>query len=66
MGNYVLEFDGQEVNSAFEYKTDSTLSHNVKSDIPADTLDQMTKQMKSIIQQYMQRMNRDQLVVECQ
>ncbi|MBR6250476.1 MAG: LTA synthase family protein [Bacteroidales bacterium] len=66
MGNYVLEFDGQNVNSAFEYKTDSTLAHNVKSVIPTDTLDHMTKQMKSIIQQYMQRMNRNQLVVDPQ
>ena len=63
-GNYVLEFDGQNVNAAFEYRNDSTLSHNVVETMPADTLEEMTAQMKSIIQQYMQRMNNNQLVVE--
>ncbi len=63
-GNYVLEFDGQNVNAAFEYRNDSTLSHNVVETMPTDTLEEMTAQMKSIIQQYMQRMNNNQLVVE--
>ena len=63
-GPYALEFDGVQVTSAFHYRTDSTFTHNILKSIPADTLDQMTRQMKSIIQQYMQRMNNDQLVIK--
>jgi hypothetical protein len=63
-GPYALEFDGEQVTSAFHYRTDSTFTHNILKSIPADTLDQMTRQMKSIIQQYMQRMNNDQLVIK--
>ena len=63
-GPYALEFDGQEVTAAYCYRTDSVFAHDVLHTMPADTLDMMTRQMKSIIQQYMKRMNNDQLVVE--
>ena len=62
-GPYALEFDGQEVTAAYCYRTDSVFAHDVLHTMPADTLDMMTRQMKSIIQQYMKRMNNDQLVV---
>ena len=63
-GDYALEFDGKEVTAAYRYRTDSLLAHNVLPSMPQDTLRQMTRQMKSIIQQYMQRMTNDKLVVE--
>ena len=63
-GNYALEFDGQNVTAAYRYRTDSLLTHNVKKSMPQDTLRMMTRQMQSIIQQYMQRMTNDQLVIE--
>ena len=63
-GSYALEFDGEQVTSAYHYRTDSTFTHNILKSIPTDTLNQMTRQMKSIIQQYMQRMNNDQLVIK--
>ena len=63
-GDYAVEFDGQEVTGAYQYRTDSLLTRNVMQTMPQDTLLQMTRQMKSIIQQYMQRMNNDKLVVE--
>ena len=62
-GDYVLEFDGERVTSAFRYRTDSLLQHNVLSAMPADSLHAMTLQMKAVIQQYMQRMTGDSLVV---
>ena len=62
-GDYALEFDGKEVTAAYRYRSDSVFKHNIKHEIPTDTLLNMTKQMKSIIQQYMYRMNNDQLVV---
>jgi hypothetical protein len=54
-------FDGEKPTSAYYYRTDSLLRQNVLSTMPKDTLKQMTQQMKSVIQQYMSRMNNDQL-----
>ena len=61
--NYMLEFDGQDVTAAYRFRTDSLLRHNVVSTMPRDTLQQMTRQMQSVIQQYMERMTSDRLVV---
>ena len=61
-GDYALQFDGKEVTAAYAFRTDSTFSHNVLHTMPPATLDIMQRQMKSIIQQYMQRMTNDQLV----
>ena len=56
-----LQFDGQEPRALYAYETDSLLTHNI---IAGDSLMQpMTDQLKSIIQQYMLRMNNDQLVI---
>ena len=63
-GSYALEFDGEKVTAAYRYRTDSVFAKNVLQSMPADTLTMMTRQMKSIIQQYMQRMNNDQLTIE--
>lgn len=63
-GNYVLQFDGNQVTSAFAFRTDSTFSHDVLNSMPQATLDQMQRHMKSIIQQYMQRMTTDNLIVK--
>ncbi|MBR5169631.1 MAG: LTA synthase family protein [Muribaculaceae bacterium] len=63
-GNYVLQFDGKDVTAAYKFRSDSTLTFNVLNSMPADTLQLMQRQMKSIIQQYMQRMNGDQLTVK--
>jgi phosphoglycerol transferase MdoB-like AlkP superfamily enzyme len=65
-GPYALEFDGEQVTAAYRYRTDSTFTHNVLKSMPADTLNAMTREMKSVIQQYMYRMNNDQLVIEKQ
>ena len=63
-GGYALEFDGEQVTAAYRYRTDSTFTHNVIKSMPADTLNAMTREMKSVIQQYMNRMNNDRLVIE--
>ena len=63
-GDYAVEFDGQDVTGVYRYRTDSLLTHNVMKTMPQDTLRQMTRQMQSIIQQYMQRMINDKLVIE--
>jgi len=65
-GNYALQFDGKEVTAAYKFRSDSTFSHNVLHTMPQDTLNMMQRQMKSFIQQYMQRMTTDQLTVKQQ
>ncbi len=62
-GQYLLEFDGNDVTAAYRYRTDSVLHSNILPTMDADTLHSMTRQMKSVIQQYMQRMNGDSLVI---
>ena len=63
-GDYALQFDGKDLTAAYAFRTDSTFSNNVLNTMPRDTRDHMERQMKSIIQQYMQRMTTDNLVVK--
>ena len=63
-GNYMLQFDGQQVTAAYRYRTDSLLTNNVLATMPRDTLRNLTRQMQSVIQQYMERMTGDRLVVD--
>ena len=62
-GPYVYEFDGEKMTAAYRYRTDSLLRQNVLASVPKDTLQQATRRMQSVIQQYMQRMVGDQLVI---
>ena len=63
-GDYALQFDGKQVTSAYAFRTDSTFSHNVLGTMPAATRTRMERHMKSVIQQYMQRMTTDNLVLK--
>lgn len=63
-GDYVLEFDGEKTYQAYNFRTDSTLQHNILSSMPKDKLSKMERKMKSFIQQYMQRMNENKLRVK--
>ncbi len=62
-GPYLLHFDGEDVTAAYRFRTDSLLSRNVLSTMPKDTLRQMTRQLQSVVQQYMERMTQDRLTV---
>ena len=63
-GDYSLQFDGKDLTAAYAFRTDSTFSNNVLNTMPHATRDHMERQMKSIIQQYMQRMTSDNLVIK--
>ena len=65
-GNYLIQFDGKKVTAAYRFRTDSVLQMNILSSMPKDTLQQMERQMQSVIQQYMERMVNDRLVIEKQ
>ena len=54
MGDYMLQFDGQEVVAIYAYKTDRMLKENLIGLI--DGQDDMVIFLKSVIQQYMERM----------
>ena len=63
-GDYAIQFDGKQITSAYEFRTDSTFSRNVLKTMPPATLHQMERHMQSVIQQYMQRMTTDNLVIQ--
>ena len=63
-GDYAMEFDGKQVTAAYAFRTDSTLSRNVLPTMPTATRDRMEHHMKSVIQQYMQRMTTDNLIIK--
>jgi hypothetical protein len=62
-GDYMIESSGEQVTSAYRFRTDSTLQHNVLATMPQDTLQRWKRQMQSVVQQYMQRMTADQLTL---
>ncbi len=60
-GDYMLQFDGNKSTALYNIKTDRLLKENLIDTVPNQT--EMEHQLKAIIQQYMQRINNDQLVV---
>ena len=59
-GDWMMQFDGQKVVHAYKFKTDSLLRHDLRGKHPRE----YEQRLKSIIQQYMKRMNHNQLVVK--
>ena len=56
---HVLQFDGQQTKAVYAL-TDSLMHHNVQGQVPQQQ--QMERELKAIIQQYMSRMIQDQLL----
>lgn len=63
-GDYLIQFDGTNVLHAYRFRTDTLMQEDVKDSMPQDTLKEMENTLKSIIQQYMQRMNNNELVYQ--
>ena len=63
-GRFVTNFDGEKVAAAYDYRNDPLLKRDIKDTMPQDTLQYMENKTKSIVQQYMQRMNDNQLIVK--
>ena len=55
---HVLQFDGQQTKAVYAL-TDSLMQHDVKGKVPQQP--QMERELKAIIQQYMERMTQDRL-----
>lgn len=60
-GDYLLQFDGRQSIALYNFKEDVLLKHNLLGQ--TDVQQPMENQLKAIIQQYMERMNGNQLVV---
>ena len=60
-GDYMMQFDGNRVKAMYRFKTDVLLKHNVAGKVPQQR--SMELELKSIIQQYMQRMKENHLVM---
>lgn len=61
-GDYLIQFDGEKVIHAYRFRTDVLMKDDVKDSMPQEVRKEMETQLKSIIQQYMQRMNDNELV----
>ena len=58
-GDYVLQFDGRQTKAVYSL-TDSLMQADLKGTLPQQP--QMERELKAIIQQYMQRMKQDRLM----
>lgn len=57
-GDYLILFDGRETKAVYRFREDPLLQHNLLGSNPQP---EMEKELKAIIQSYMQRMNEDRL-----
>lgn len=58
-GDWMLQFDGEKVVHSYRFKEDSLLQKDMKDKYPK----QYEKRLKSIVQQYMHRMNHNELTI---
>lgn len=62
-GDYFLQFNGTDVTALYNFKTDWMLTHNLINDPSLQPLkSSLERQLKAIIQSYMQRMINNKLV----
>ena len=61
-GDYMLQFDGNTVKAVYNFKADPMFRKNLKDSVPEQAV--MEKELKAIIQQYMNRMNQNRLIAE--
>ena len=61
-GDYMLQFDGEKTVAMYAFKTDMLLKENLAGKVPQQ--ESMEKELKAMIQQYMERMNHDELTIK--
>ena len=61
-GDLMMQHDGNSVKAMYRFKSDPMLRHNVKGQVPEQ--DAMERQLKALIQQYINRMNGNHLTAE--
>ena len=61
-GNYILQFDGQATKAVYDIKNDWLMTRNLKDKVKEQT--EMERELKAIIQSYMERMADDSLTAQ--
>ena len=61
-GDLMLQFDGQRTKALYRFKTDPLLRHNLAGKLP-EQQQRLELELKSLIQQYMHRMNTNTLII---
>ncbi|MBR5118781.1 MAG: sulfatase-like hydrolase/transferase [Muribaculaceae bacterium] len=61
-GDLMMQFDGEKVKAIYNFKTDPMLRNNLVGKVPEQA--SMERDIKAIIQQYMDRMNSNRLTAE--
>ena len=62
-GDYLLQWDGQKTKALYRFRTDMMLKHDVAAQEPK-VRKAMEREVKAVIQSYMERMTRNELVVK--
>ncbi len=62
-GDYLLQWDGQKTKALYRFRTDMMLKHDVAAQEP-HVRQAMEREVKAVIQSYMERMTRNELVVK--
>lgn len=62
-GDYLLQWDGSKTKALYRFRTDLLLKDNVANKEPK-VREAMERQVKAIIQSYMERMTQNELVVK--
>jgi arylsulfatase A-like enzyme len=60
---YVLQFDGQQTKAVYKLE-DRLMKNNLLTSHPSPLTTKMERELKAIIQQYMERMTQNRLMVE--
>ena len=60
-GDYMLQFDGERTRAVYRFRTDPYLERNLAGRVKEQAA--MERELKAIIQQYMERMTQNRLVV---
>ncbi|KAA6350998.1 Lipoteichoic acid synthase 1 [termite gut metagenome] len=63
-GDYLLQFNGEKTTAIYNFKTDVFSKNNLSEEIAPDVQQRMERELKAIIQQYMERMVSDELVIK--
>lgn len=62
-GDYLLQWDGERTKAVYDFKRDSLLKHNLVSSMPKEAK-QMEREVKAVIQSYMERMTENRLTAD--
>ena len=61
-GDYVIQFDGERTRAIYNFKRDEMLKNNLLGQVKE--AEEMERELKAMIQQYMERMIEDRLTVD--